>query len=188
MIDTLIKTHKTVFSFADMQALFPDQKSTSLKQKLRRYKKQEKLFNPQKGVRTLPVYDQKELAGKLFPGGYISLERVLFDVGVSFQRYGSTVHCIRHKSADIFFNEENYIARSIKPKLYNNPLYIQQFDGYRKAMPERALCDLVYLRPDARFDNPQYFHTKQSEIRIQKLLPLYPKSTRLAIQRLLDAA
>lgn len=188
MIDTLIKTHKTVFTFVELQKLFPDQKVESLKQTLRRYKKDNKLFNPQKGVRTLPVYDPKELASKLFPGGYISLERVLFDAGVSFQRYGNTIHCIRYKSADIFFNNENYVAHSIKPSLYNNPLYIQQYDGYRKAMPERALCDLVYLRPDARFDNPQYFQTKQSQIRLQKLLPLYPKSTRLAIQKLLDAS
>lgn len=185
MINTLIKTHKTVFTFAELQKLFPDQKIESLKQTLRRYKRDTKLLNPQKGIWTLPVYDQKELAGKIFPGGYISLEKVLFEAGVLFQRYANTVHCIRHKSADIFFNNENYVAHSIKKSIYNNPLCIQQFDGYRKAMPERALCDLVYFRPNANFDNPQYFQTKQSEIRLQQLLPLYPKTTQDNVRRII---
>lgn len=185
MIDTLIKTHQTVFSFEELQHLFPTLKNESLKQNLRRAKKDERLLNPQKGVWTLPVYNQYELAGKLFPGGYISLEKVLFEAGVSFQRYGSTVHNIRHKSADIYFNDENYVARSIKPSIYHNPTCIQTFDGYRKAMPERALCDLVYLWPTAHFDNPQYFQSHQSEIRLKSLLPLYPKTTQDHVRRLI---
>ena len=185
MIDTLIKTHKTVFSFNELQDIFIHLKIESLKQALRRAKRDGRLLNPQRGVRTLPVYNQYELAGKLFPGGYISLEKVLFDAGVSFQRYGSTVHCIRHKSADIYFNNENYVARSIKQEIYDNPDYIQSFDGYRKAMPERALCDLVYLRPTAHFDNPQYFQSQQSEIRLANLLPLYPKTTQEHVRRLI---
>jgi hypothetical protein len=185
MIKTLIKTHQTVFSFAELQSIFPDQKTESLKQTLRRYKKDGKLLNPQKGVWTLPVYDSKELAGKLFPGGYISLEKVLFEAGVSFQRYGNTVHCIRHKSADITFNNENYVARSMKPSIYNNRTCIQEFPGYRKAMPERALCDLVYFRPTANFDNPQYFQTKQSETRLKMLFPLYPKTTQDNVRRII---
>jgi hypothetical protein len=185
MIDTLIKTYKTVFSFEEIQGIFAHLKTESLKQALRRAKKDGRLLNPQRGVRTLPVYNQYELAGKLFPGGYISLEKVLFEAGVSFQRYGSTVHSIRHKSADIYCNNENYVARSIKSEIYHNPTCIQTFDGYRKAMPERALCDLVYLRPTAHFDNPQYFQSMQSEIRLKSLLPLYPKTTQDHVRRLI---
>lgn len=184
MINKLIKTHKTVFSFADLQIIFPDQKLESLKQTLRRYKKDGKLFNPQKGVWTLPSYDMNELAGKLFPGGYISLEPVLFQAGVSFQYYGNTVQCVWHKNADIFFNGQNYTAKVIKKDIYTNPTCIQSFDTYRKAMPERALCDLVYLRPKAQFDNSQYFQTKQSEVRLKQLLPLYPKSTQENVRRI----
>ncbi len=177
MISILLKTGQTVFTVGQLQTLFPTIKKTSLALSLYRYKLAGKLLNPQKGVWTLPVYNQKELAGKLFPNGYISLETVLFEAGVSFQRYGSTTTCIRHKEADIYFNNENYTARSIKKAIYDNPLCIQEFDGYRKAMPERALCDLVYLRPQAHFDNPQYFQNPQSQSRLEKLLPLYPKAT-----------
>lgn len=181
----LITTHKTVFTTKEVEEIVTIPSQRGVERFLRRAKKDGRLLNPQKGIRTLPVYDQKELAGRLFPGGYISLEKVLFEAGVSFQRYGSTVHCIWHKSADIIFNNENYIARSIKPEIYHNPLCIQDFDGYRKAMPERALCDLVYLWPRAHFDNPQYFQNDTSKRRLEKLLPLYPTTTQQYVMRLM---
>jgi hypothetical protein len=126
-----------------------------------------------------------ELAGKLFPEGYISLEPVLFAAGVSYQFYGTTVQCVRHKNADIVFNNQNYTAKVIKKSLRDNQLCIQEFDGYRKAMPERALCDLVYLRPQAHFDNPQYFQNPQSKARLAKLLPLYPQTVQSYVEELL---
>lgn len=184
-IATIIKTGKTVFTTSDIEGLFTSTTKRGVERFLWRAKKDGRLLNPQKGIWCLPIYNQYELAGKMFPEGYISLGRVLFEAGVSFQRYGGTVHSVWHKSADILFNNENYIARRIKPAIYNNPLCIQTFDGYRKAMPERALCDLVYLRPKAHFDNPQYFHSKQSEIRLKQLLPLYPKSTQDHVRKLI---
>ncbi len=95
------------------------------------------------------------------------------------------MHCVWYKTADIYFNNENYVARKIKDSIYNNSVGIQEFDGYRKAMPERALCDLVYLRPQAHFDNPQYFQTKQSEIRLNMILPLYPQTTQKNVMKLI---
>ncbi len=184
-IAQLIQIQKTVFDSQEIKTILSIPTDSGLFSFLQRAKKDGRLLNPQKGVRTLPVYNQYELAGKLFPGGYISLEKVLFEAGVSFQWYGSTTTCIRHKGADIYFNNQNYTARSIKPKIYNNPTCIQTFDGYRKAMPERALCDLVYLRPQAQFDNPQYFQSKQSEIRLNSLLPVYPKTTQHHVRRLI---
>lgn len=184
-IAQLIATHKTVFFTDEIKSLFSKIEPRGVESFLQRAKKDGRLLNPQRGVRTLPVYNQYELAGKLFPGGYISLEKVLFEAGVSFQRYGSTVHSVRHKSADIYFNNENYVARSIKSNIYHNPTCIQTFDGYRKAMPERALCDLVYLWPRAHFDNPQYFQSQQSEIRLKELLPLYPQTTQDHVRRLI---
>ncbi len=67
MINTLLKTQKTVFTFEEIQHLFSEKKITTLKQALRREKKANNLLNPQRGVWTLPVYNQYELAGKLFP-------------------------------------------------------------------------------------------------------------------------
>ena len=53
-------------------------------------------------------------------------------------------------------------------------------------MPERAFCDLVYLRPQAQFDNPQYFQSQGSQIRLEKLLPLYPKTTQKKVLDLIN--
>ena len=180
-----MSTNCTVFDTQQIREILAIPTEAGLYSFLQRAKKDGRLLSPQKGVWTLPSYDMYELAGKLFPGGYISLEPVLFQVGVSFQFFGNTVQCVWHKNADIFFNGQNYTARVIKKDIYNNATCIQTFDKYRKAMPERALCDLVYLRPKASFDNPQYFQSQQSDIRLKLLLPLYPKTTQNHVRRLI---
>ena len=182
----LIITHKTVFTTDEIRNILSALSPFALEKLLYRAKIDGDLLNPQKGIWTLPVYDMNELAGKLFPGGYISVEPVLFQAGVMFQYYGNTVQCIWHKNADIFFNGQNYTARILKKELYDNPVCIQEFDGYRKAMPERAFCDLVYLRPQAQFDNSQYFKTEVSKARFEILLPFYPKTTQKKVMSLIN--
>lgn len=182
----LMITKKTVFTTDEIRNILSEVSPSALEKLLYRAKIDGDLLNPQKGVWALPVYDMNELAGKLFPGGYISLEPVLFQAGVMFQYYGNTVQCVWHKNADIFFNGQNYTARVMKKELYENPTFIQEFDGYRKAMPERAFCDLVYLRPNAQFDNPQYFQSQWSQIRLKKLLPFYPKTTQKKVIDLIN--
>ena len=184
-IAQLMQTGKTVFATQEIKDVFGIPTEAGLYSFLQRAKKDGRLLNPQKGVWTLPVYNAKELAGALFPGGYISLASVLFEAGVSFQRYGNTTSCVWHKAADIYFNDQNYTAQKIKASMYNNDTCIQTFDGYRKAMPERALCDLVYLWPQAHFDNPQYFQNASSQSRLEKLLPLYPKTTQRHVMKLI---
>lgn len=184
-ITTLIKTTKTVFRYKEIEEIFSDTSTKAIHQFLWRAKKSGQLLNPQRNVRTLPVYDMHELAGALFSGGYISLEPVLFAAGVSYQFYGTTIQCVRHKNADINFNNQNYTAKVIKKTIRENPLCIQECDGYRKAMPERALCDLVYLRPTAEFDNPQYFQNPQSASRLHRLLPFYPLTTQKHVRKLI---
>ena len=83
----LILTRKTVFTTEEIQQIFSNLSSNTLKVTLYRAKLNGELLNPQRGVWTLPVYDMNELAGKLFPGGYISLEPVLFQAGVMFQKH-----------------------------------------------------------------------------------------------------
>lgn len=185
-IAKLLNSKQTVFTLSELKNHLQIPTESGLKSFLQRAKKDGRLLNPQKGIRTLPVYDMNELAGKLFPGGYISLEPVLFQAGVMFQYYGNTVQCIWHKNADIFFNNQNYTARVLKKDLYNNPTCIQEFDGYRKAMPERAFCDLVYLRPQAQVDNPQYFQSETSKVRFEMLFPFYPKATQKRILNLIS--
>ena len=59
---TLMKTNKTVFRYKTIEMLFSDMSPKTLHQSLRRAKKAEKLLNPQRNIRTLPVYNMNELA------------------------------------------------------------------------------------------------------------------------------
>lgn len=184
MIQQLLNHGNTCFTFQEIFNLY-QKNEDSLRHLLTRYKKQGILLNPKQGIRTLPHYNQEELASKLFPGWYLSLERVLFDVGVNFQRYAWTQTVIWTKNTSLDVNDEHYLSYSIKSDLYHNSLYIQEYNGIRKAMPERALCDLVYLNPNTWLDNPQYFQTDQSIRRLKKLLPFYPKSTQQHVMKFL---
>ncbi len=187
MITTLLKTEKTVFTTASLQTLFPDVKQKTLARTLYRYKQSGKLLNPQKGIRTLPVFDVYELACAIYPESYISLETVLYDAGVIFQRYGSSTRVVWSNTREKIFQEHNYIARKVKDSLLYNTLGVRQHHNYLMATPERALCDYLYLRPQAQLDHPQYFHNMQSNARLTELLPFYPQTVQDNVQKLLIA-
>jgi len=185
MITTLLKTEKTVFTTAQLQTLFPDVKEKTLAWTLYRYKKSGKLLNPQKGIRTLPVFNVDELACTIYPESYISLETVLYDAGVIFQWYGSSTRVVWSNTREKIFQDHHYIARKIKDSLLHNPLGVRDYHNYRTATPERALCDYLYLRPLAPLDHPQYFHNLQSKARLTELLPLYPQTVQDHVTKLL---
>ena len=184
MIKTLLKDWRTCFTFREILDLY-EWNEKALKQQLLRYKKDGVIFNPKKWIRVLPSHNQEELAWKLFPWGYLSLERVLFEVWVSFQWYWNSFQCIWNKASEFHVGDEIYTSFAIKKEIYENDLYIQNLWTYRKAMAVRAFCDLVYLWPKAQFDNPQYFQNDQSMKKINKLLPLYPKSTQKNVMKLI---
>lgn len=185
MINTLIKTRKTVFTFAELQSTFSEKKIETLKQMLRRYKKEKKLKNPIKGIRTLPVYDDKELACNLKNNAYISLETVLYDFGAIFQAYFHTITCITNKTINYKFDGKEYRYSKIKNDILNNPICIKKYEKYSMAMPERALCDYLYLYPKAFLDNPEIFHNQNSLIRLKQILSSYPKKTKIHVAKAL---
>lgn len=187
MIDVLLKTGRTVFTVAELQSLFADIKKASLAQTLKRYKAAHKLLNPQKGVWTFPIFSQEELACVLYPQGYISLETVLYEAGVIFQRYGGSTRMIWNNTRKKSFQEHDYYAFKLKDSLLTNPLGVRRSQHISKATPERALCDLIYLQQKVQIDNPDFFDTPQSKARFLELLPLYPQTTQNAIKKLLKS-
>jgi hypothetical protein len=187
MITSLLQTHQTVFTVSQLQDIFTNIKATSLTQKLRRYKQSGTLLNPRKGIWTLPVFDVYELAFSLYPKSYISLETVLYDAGVIFQRYGGSTRVIWSNTREYTYQNHTYITHKIKDSLLDNNTGLKQHGFYRMATPERALCDYIYLRPNAQLDNPQYFSNTQSVARLKVLLPLYPHTVQDYVQKLLLA-
>jgi hypothetical protein len=79
-------------------------------------------------------------------------------------------------------DQQNYVFYHLKPELLNNPIGIKEYDNYRIATPERALCDYIYLHPKSWIDAPESIN----RIRLKTILPYYPKATVLAINKLLD--
>lgn len=187
MIDVLLKTEKTVFTTQDLQKLFPEIKKDSLARNLSRYKAAHKLLNPQKGIWALSVFSEEELACSLYPQGYISLETVLYDAGIIFQRYGVSTRMVWLNTRKKVFQEHTYYAFKLKDELLFNPLGIRSSQNIRKATPERALCDLIYLQGKPQIDNPEYFHNPQSLARLKELLPFYPKTIQYVIAKLLES-
>lgn len=187
MIDVLLKTEKTVFTTQDLQKLFPEIKKDSLARNLSRYKAAHKLLNPQKGIWALSVFSEEELACSLYPQGYISLETVLYDAGIIFQRYGVSTRMVWLNTRKKVFQEHTYYAFKLKDELLFNPLGIRSSQNIRKATPERALCDLIYLQGKPQIDNPEYFHNPQSLARFKELLPFYPQTTQHVIAKLLES-
>jgi len=185
-LKTLIETKKTVFTIEEIKSIFSGLSKDALQKSLFRSKKSGELLNPYKGIRTLPVYDEKELACKIKNGSYISLETVLYDAGAIFQAYFNTKTCVAKTSGDLTINGINYRYSKIKDSLLLDDTYVKQYDNYRIATPERALCDYVYLFPKSGIDAPEVFHSPNSDAKLKKLLPLYPKVTQERIKNLLD--
>lgn len=185
MITKLLQYQKTVFTTEELKKIFWWTKDSSLLIKLSRYKQAGKLLNPQKWIWTLPIFSEEELVCTLFPQSYISLESILYEEGIIFQRYGDSTRVIRKNTRQKEFQNHHYYAYKIKDQIFLNSLGIREENHIRKATPERALCDLIYLQQKPQIDNPDFFHNEQSKARFEQLLPLYPKTTQHVIRQLL---
>jgi hypothetical protein len=180
-ITKLITTKQTVFSFQELKKLLNIPTNAGVKSFLQRAKHNQTLNNPFKGFRALPHYNTRELACKIKPQAYISCETVLFKEGVFFQFYGNTVSCISNDTRKYQIDGKPVLYYKIKNSLLNNPIGIRNYEHYRVATPERALCDYIYLNPRGSIDAPESIN----QIRLQDMLPFYPKTTILAIEKLL---
>lgn len=181
----LIQSNKTVFDYAELQKIFSGPSKKATDQFLFRAKKEGNLLNPLRGIRTLPVYNHFELACMLKKNSYISLETVLYDAGAIFQAYFNTVTCVADNGETIVAENKQYKYTKIKDELLKNKLGIKEYDRYRMAMPERALCDYIYLYPKAHLDNPDAFLKPDQIVRLEKFLPFYPRQTQINVRKLL---
>ena len=179
----LMMTKQTVFNIEELTSYLQIPTSAGLKSFLQRAKQSKALLNPIKGIWTFPVYDPFEFSCKLNRDAYISCETVLFREGIFFQFYGDTVSSVTFKSRSYDIDGQHFIYYRIQPKIAQNLIGIRDYDCYRMATPERALCDYIYLHPKASIDAPELINQR----RIEKLYPFYPKKTVLRIKQLLNA-
>jgi hypothetical protein len=183
MISKLLQTHKTVFTLQEIQTILEIPTLQGVKSFLRRAKKNNSLIHIRQNIRALPNYDHREVVQKIRKNSYISLETVLYQSGIIFQYYQNITTCISDDSRTYTFDGREYKFCKIKDDILTNPIGIKNFDNYRIAMLERALCDLVYLYPNTTIDNP----TGINQTRLKQILPIYPEKTILAVKKLGNA-
>jgi len=178
----LYSSKKTIFSIDDIQKLVSFPSKDAMNKFLQRAKKDKILLNPYKGYRALPNYEPYELACKIKNKAYLSCETVLFKEGVFFQFYGNTFSCIANDSRKCQIDGKDFLYYKIKSSISDNPIGIKEYNNYRIATPERALCDYIYLNPRGVIDAPENINKD----RLKQILPIYPQSTNLAIQKLIN--
>lgn len=181
-LTSLLKTKKTVFTFQDVKNILKIPTDSGTKSFLQRAKANQSLYSPYKWFWALPNYDPLELACKIKAKAYVSCETILFKEGIFFQFYGNTISCVSDDSRKYKIDKKDVFYYKIKSDILNNPIGIKEYNNYRIATPERALCDYIYLHPNGTIDSPESIN----QIRLKQVLPIYPKKTALYIHKLLN--
>ncbi len=181
-IDKLLKSWKTVFNFTELSMLFNILNKNTIKNIISRMKKNNILKSISYWIYALPNYDNLEFISKLRSNSYISLETVLQKEWVIFQDYSSTYFLISNntftkKKWDIIIE-----FHKIKDKILHSPIWIIYNGKYMIASKERAICDRIYLSPYYYFDNLDDLNIDL----LSKLKEIYPKTTALYIQKIID--
>lgn len=144
---------QTVFSLSDFSNLIPSYVGSKLNSSIKYHVKNEDLVRLSKGLYALNEnYSKQELANKFRVPSYISLYTVLFESGVVFQPYTS-IYLLSQRSEKKIIGDTTYIYRKIKDEILLNSFGIKNINNIFKAVPERAICDKIYLDGDEYFDN-----------------------------------
>ncbi len=183
-IAKVINSGKTVFRRSDISLLLDIPSVSGLSNFLTRAREQDILQPIQNGLWALHRYNPKELACKIRKNSYISLETVLYEAGVIFQFSPHTIHCISDDSRQFKIDDYQYIYHKIKAEILFNPLGITTTQTMMIASPERALCDLIYLYPQTSVENIEIL----SPVKLREYVRMYPKTTTLALEKLLYVA
>ncbi len=154
ILDTILRSSRTVFSFKELILLGKNIKAKSLRWRLNYYVKKGKLYHIRRGLYAKDKdYDRLEAGTKIMTPSYISFETVLVKAGIIFQYYESIFIASTH-SRTIVADRQEYVFRKIKRLILTNSKGVEIREAYSIATPERAFLDLIYLNNDYYLDNP----------------------------------
>jgi hypothetical protein len=179
-IAKLLASWKTVFSIEDLWFLLDMQHDQSLRNYVSRLWKQGILQSLWYGLWAFSRYEKYELVNKLKKNSYISLETVLYTHWIIYQDYGQTLFACSDDTQTKVVNAYTCSFHTLKAKLLLDPRGIDHKGHYSIACPERAVCDRLYLTPWYYFDDL----TMISRSKIDHIAEIYPKSTRLSLEKL----
>lgn len=148
----LYKTGKSVFTSQELSLMYPSISAKNLKRRLSYYVSQGTLRRLRRGIFATSRYDVRELGQKIFTPSYVSLETILFEHGVIFQKY-SSIFLLSYLSRSVQVDTHTIVYRKAPNHLLLNTEGIIRTAGYYAATKERAFLDAVYLYKDYYFDN-----------------------------------
>ncbi len=148
----IYKKPQTIFTLKEISLLFPQVAYKNLKSKLSYFVKVGKLRRVRKGIYSKENFDPLELANKIYTPSYISLETVLEQEGIIFQKY-ETIFVASYLTRRIKVDNQEFFYRKMKDKILLNNLGIEEKNFYSIASKERAFLDAVFLYKDYHFDN-----------------------------------
>jgi predicted transcriptional regulator of viral defense system len=141
-----------VFSFEELSAFYPDQKTGTLKKYLFRWKKRGWIAGLRRGLYelTFPI-DLKipdlYLANRIYAPSYISLETALSHYAI-IPEVAMAVVSVTSRTTRRFKNHHGlFVYRSIQPKAFCG-YHLENHSGYDVFMadPEKAVVDYVYFQ------------------------------------------
>lgn len=145
--------NKTVFTISEIAQITGISDEQKLYSALKYASQSGDLYRISRGLYSLKKnYSKQELGNKLRRPSYISLYSILQESGVIFQPYKS-IYLVSNRSEKIEVDGQIYIYRKIKSEILFNTKGLVDQKNVTKAIPERAICDKIYLDGDEYFDN-----------------------------------
>lgn len=145
--------NQTVFSLAELSSINPEYTGPKLNSAIKYLVKHGDMVRLAKGFYALNSnYSIQEFANKYRSPSYISLYTILSGSGIVFQPYTS-IYLLSKRSETKTINGANFIYKNIKNDILLNTLGVVSDKNISKAVPERAICDTVYLLGSQYFDN-----------------------------------
>lgn len=143
---------------------------------LKRYAKQKLIYRIWRGMYAIKPPSQLDplLLGvkALHAYGYVSCETVLARFGIISQQ-PQTITLISSASRRFSLAGHFYYSRKLLDIYLYSPAGIEDGEGIKQALPERAVADILYFNPKAHIDSPSLVDWKKVR-QLQKTLG-YPK-------------
>lgn len=155
-IELLLASNQTVFTTQNLAVLWNISEVEKLWEVTKYYTRAGKIRRLKRGIYVLldpnKPYAPFDLAQKIIPISYISLSTALSFYGIRFQ-YDTHIYAMAAKSKTYHVDGHTIEYHQIKESILLHPLGLVQKEQYVIASLERAICDSLYLYPNAGFDN-----------------------------------
>ena len=159
-----MKQEQKLFHTNDLALLWGIENKNTLYTTIKRYVDKGILIPIHKGFyATIPLknIDPYRLGiGYLHSYGYVSTETVLVQKGIIFQQ-SFAITLISARSTSFTVGDNRYISRSLTERFLYNGAGVLLQSGVYMASAERAVADMLYLRPKFHFDNERQIDWKK---------------------------